>query len=417
MAYQAPRGTNDLLPSESHRWAHLEDLWRAVTSRYGYREVRTPMFEDTDLFLRTSGETSDIVSKEMYSFKDKGDRDISLKPEGTAPVMRMMVEHGLLPQGAPNRYAYATPFFRYGRPGKGRFRQAHQFGLELIGSSSALADAEVIEVAYQFLLEAGVRDIQIVGNSIGRTECRERYRSVILEHMASYLANQDAEAREKAAKNPLRMLDTKDPAMKAALEGLPPVLDFLEDDSKARLDLLQELLAEAGVPFRLDPSIVRGLDYYTETVFEILSEPLGALSLCGGGRYDNLIAEIGGAPTPSVGFGIGIERLVWALESSGKSWPEPRLDAYVVGTPGTEAEARKLARDLRAAGLAATLDLDMRKLGQQLKQAVKLGARYAAIVGADEVAAGVVTLRDLASSEQKAVPFGAVAEAIRPCVP
>jgi len=408
MRIQVPRGTHDVLPSESHRWQNLEQTFLSHASLWGYREIRTPMFEDVELFTRTSGETSDVVSKEMYLFKDRGDRDLALKPEGTAPAMRSVVENSLCPPGTTLRLCYITPCFRYGRPGKGRYRQLHQVGLELIGSTSVLADAEVIEATYQFFVKMGVADARVSINSLGRDECRARYRQVVLDHAESWLKDQSTEEQEKARKNPLRLLDTKDPAAKAALASVPPVLDYLEDECRSRFDQLQVALAEADVAFRVDPGIVRGLDYYTETVFEVESENYG--SLCGGGRYDGLIKEIGGAPTPSVGVGIGIERLLLVLEDLGKTGDLPRIDVYVAGETD---DVGGLARGLRNAGFATQTDLERRKLGNQMKQAAKSGARFAVIVGHEDAEPGKVIVRDLATGDQSQVIASDLASVLR----
>jgi histidyl-tRNA synthetase len=356
------------------------------------------MFEDVELFTRTSGETSDVVSKEMYVFKDRGDRDLALKPEGTAPAMRSVIENSLCPPGTTLRLCYITPCFRYGRPGKGRYRQLHQVGLELIGSQSILADSEVIEATYQFFVKMGVSDARVSINSLGREECRTRYRQVVLDHAESWLKDQSLEEQEKARKNPLRLLDTKDPAAKAALAAVPPVLDYLEDDCRERFEQLQASLSEAKVSYRVDPGIVRGLDYYTETVFEVESANYG--SLCGGGRYDGLIKEIGGSPTPSVGVGIGVERLLLVLEDLGKSGELPRIHVYVAGE---SAAVTEIARGLRTSGLATQTDLERRKLGNQMKQAAKSGARFAVIVGHEDSEAGQVIVRDLATGDQRQV--------------
>ncbi len=395
-----------MLPDQSYRWHHLEGVFRELTRLYGYKDLRTPTFEDTGLFVRTAGETSDIVSKEMYSFKDKGDRDITLKPEGTAPAMRAVIEHSLCPPGTILRMSYITPIFRYGRPQKGRLREAHQFGLELVGSSSVTADAEVIEITSGFFTAVGITDHVAQINTLGRDQCRARFREAILSHMASFLAGESEEVRAKANKNPLGLLDSKDPATQAALQGLPPILDFLEDDSKARFDELQRLLCEAGVPFRVAPDVVRGLDYYTETVFEVLSDKLGAQSsLCGGGRYDNLVKDLGGSPTPSVGVGIGIERTMLVLESMGKLPSEPQPLAFVVSA-GDEAKdaIHALARALRRAGVSTLVDLDHRSLKSQLRQADKSGARFALVIGPEELAKGTVQVRNLQEGSQVELP-------------
>jgi histidyl-tRNA synthetase len=415
MRIQAPRGTEDLLPSQSHKWQHLEREFFALTGLYGYREIRTPMFEDIELFTRTSGETSDIVSKEMYDFFDKGGRHVCLKPEGTAPAMRAAIEHSLLNQGSTLRMSYAIPFFRYGRPQKGRLRQPHQFGLELVGSASPIADAEIIEVVAKFYERIGIGKVQVMVNSIGRAECRARYREVVLSHFGAYLKDASEEEQAKAQKNPLRLLDTKDPAAADLKASIPPILDYLEDDSKADFEQLQLLLTEASIDFRVAPDIVRGLDYYTCTVFEVVSDRLGAQSsLCGGGRYDNLIKELGGPPTPSVGVGLGIERAVLVLESLEIEFPENKPAVFVVqATEDAAVTCRTLVRSLRGEGLETHQDVDGKKMANQLKQADRSGARFAAIIGTDELSQNSAMLRDLQSGDQQLVAVGDISEWVK----
>jgi histidyl-tRNA synthetase len=412
MRFQAQRGTADVLPGESAKWQYVESTFRQLTGRYGYHEIRTPTFEDTELFTRSSGETSEIVTKQMYTFNDKGDRSLTLKPEGTAPVMRSLIENNLCPQGTVTRLSYITPFFRYERPQKGRMREGHQLGLELVGSSSPRADAEIIEITVRFYEAVGVPEPMVLLNSLGRDECRARFRDAILEAVAPWLATQSEEDQARARKNPLRLLDSKDPAIQEIVATVPPVLNFLEDESGARFEALQGYLTEAGVPFKVAPEVVRGLDYYTETVFEVHSAHLGAQSaLCGGGRYDTLIKELGGAATPSVGVGMGIERLMIVLDSVGKQFDLPGLDAFLIMSSPTAASAcRTLARDLRNAGLAVMEDIDERSMKSQLRQADKSGAKYALLIGDDELAGGFVTVKLLASAEQHQVPLGEVAQ-------
>jgi len=351
----------------------------------------------------------------MYDFRDKGDRHIALKPEGTAPAIRAVIEHSLCPQGQLARLYYITPIFRYGRPQKGRLRESHQVGLELVGSLSPAADAEVIEVTTRFYHRIGVDDVEVALNSIGREEARAKYREVVLNHFASYLKNQDDETRTKALKNPLRLLDSKDPDAEEAKGTIPPILDYLEDESRANFEKLQGLLNEAGIKFRVAPEIVRGLDYYTDTVFEIVSSKLGAQSsLCGGGRYDNLVKDIGGPPTPSVGVAMGIERALIVLEETGKIWEEEMPEVYVVQATGDAGAAcRRLLRELRFAGVVALGDIDGRKMSAQLKQADRAGALKALILGADELAKGTVILRDLVTSQQEEIPLSDAASALR----
>lgn len=404
-----------MLPDRSHVWQWIEQEFRTLTHTYGYREIRTPVFEDTDLFIRTAGETSDVVSKEMYTFTDKGDRSLTLKPESTAPAMRALVEHNLCPQGTVARLAYvSSAHYRYDRPQKGRLREHHQCGIELVGSPSPAADAEVIEVAVRFLQRLGLQDVTVRLNSIGREECRVRYRDVLLEHAGPYLDQAAPDVREKAEKNPLRLLDSKDPAAQALMASAPSILDYLEDDSRARFAELQQLLNDAGIAFVIAPEIVRGLDYYTETVFEVLSSNLGAQSaMCGGGRYDNLIKELGGSAIPSVGFGMGVERLILVLESLGILPAAPRPKVFVAyHGEALRAEAFTVVRELRGQGIVASTDIDARSLKSQLRQADKSGAEFVAVLGEDEIAAGTVSLKHMDSGEQKSVERGKLAEAL-----
>lgn len=405
MRFQKPRGTHDVLPSEAFAWRWLESTFLDLAGMYGYGEIRTPMFEDADLFVRTSGETSDVVSKEMYRFTDKGGRDVALKPEGTAPALRAYLEHSLGAQGSVTRLCYVTPFFRYDRPQKGRFRQAHQVGLELVGSASPEADAEVIEVTTRFFAALGLDGTLVKLNSLGRQECRAAYRRAVLQHAEPFLREAPPEYRAKIEKNPLRLLDSKDPATQEALQGCPPVLEFLEDECRVRFDRLQALLSEAGVPFRVSPEIVRGLDYYTETVFEVHHERLGAQSaLCGGGRYDDLVSDLGGPPTPSVGVGIGIERALMVLEELAALPVAEGPLAYAVSA-GRDAgvTVRALARALREEGIACLVDVAEKSLQAQMKQVDRAGARYALLVGERELANGTATVRDLVSGTQTEV--------------
>jgi histidyl-tRNA synthetase len=415
MRFQAQRGTEDVLPADSYKWQRLEEEFRDLCRVYGYKEIRTPTFEYIELFVRSSGETSDIVSKEMYDLIDKGGRHLALKPEGTAPSIRAAIEHSLISQGQTTRLYYVTPIFRYGRPQKGRLREAHQVGLELIGSGSPTADAEVIELTVRFYQRIGIDDVEVALNSIGRESARARYREVILKHFEAYLRDLDEETRTKSARNPMRLLDSKDPAAVDLCATIPPIHDYLDDESKANFSEVQRLLAESGVPFRVAPDIVRGLDYYTDTVFEIVSSKLGAQSsLCGGGRYDNLVKELGGPPTPSVGVAMGIERALIVLEETGKVWDEELPEVYVVqATESAAAVCRGLVRDLRAAGVPTLCDIDGKKMAAQLKQADRLGAQKALILGDDEMAKGTIILRDLATSQQEEIAFEEALTALR----
>ena len=415
MRIQAPRGTEDVTPELAPRWRHVEETFRAMAARYGYGEIRTPTFEDKALFVRGVGDTTDIVTKELYDFRDKGDREIALKPEGTAGAVRAVLEHSLCPPGTVLRLGYVTPIFRYERPQKGRLREGHQVGLELLGSPSPLADAEVIEVTSRVYAALGLTETVVVLNSLGRDACRAAFRARVLEHMAAYLADQTEELRAKANRNPLRLLDSKDPAAREALHGLPPVTDFLEPEERAHFERVQALLTDAGIAYRLDPGVVRGLDYYTGTVFEVHSTALGAKSeLCGGGRYDDLVGQLGGPDTPAVGVGMGIERALIVLEAAGLLPAPPRPDAFVIATDAaSEPAALALARELRAGGVSVLVDPNARSLKSALGQADKAKARLALLLGPDELARGMVQFRLLDTSERLDVPRGAALAKVR----
>lgn len=403
MRFQQPRGTHDVLPADSHRWQTIEAKFREFVGRFGYQEIRTPIFEDTELFLRTAGETSEVVTKQMYTFLDKGDRSITLRPELTAPAIRSAIEFSLCPPGTVTRLFYIGPCFRYERPMKGRYRQLHQMGFELLGSRSPLADAEVIEISAKFYEMLGIPNVEVLLNSLGRDQCRARYREVVLQFAEPILKDQDEEARAKAQKNPLRLLDSKDPAMIEAMKSAPSILDYLEDDSRADFAMLQQHLTDANVNFRVSPEIVRGLDYYTGTVFEVQSNKLGTQSaLCGGGRYDNLVKQLGGSDTPSVGVGMGIERALIVLEEEGVTWDATRPDAFVAYTgPDTQSQALATARSMRSGGMSVVVDPEGRSLKAQLRLADKLGAKFVVLVGEEEVAKSVVSVRILETGDQK----------------
>jgi histidyl-tRNA synthetase len=410
--FQAPRGTNDIIPGprqkdtifESHRWQYIEGEFLGTAWLYGYQEIRTPMFEDIELFLRTSGEASEIVSKEMYEFTDKGDRKVALKPEGTAPVMRAYLEHSIGVQGGPTRLCYINHSFRYGRPGKGRYRQLHQMGMEIVGTSSPLADAEIIIATHDFFSRVGLSSTRVMLNSIGNFETRATYGQVILDHVASYLLAQDEETQTKLRKNPIRLLDTKDDKLKQALKGLPPITDYLSAESQANFEAVQAELTRAGVPFTLDPTIVRGLDYYNDTVFEFIDDDLPGLSLCGGGRYDSLIEQIGGKPTPSAGVGIGLERLLLTIEQKEIEIPGPMPDAFLIAaTEESRTSILELAADLRASDFSVQLDIENKNIKQQFKAADRANALYSLIIGDEELKKGVVTVKDMATQKQETV--------------
>ncbi len=403
MRFQAPRGTEDVLPGESEKWVWLEDAFRRVCRLYDYREVRTPTFEDTALFTRGIGEGTDIVNKEMYTFTDRGERSVTLKPEGTAPAIRAYVEHSLGAPGQISKLFYITPAFRYDRPQKGRFRESHQTGVELIGSASPDADAEVIELTVRFYDALGLKGASVKLNSLGEDECRARYREALLEFARPALNDVPADFRERCEKNPLRILDSKDPSLQKAMADAPAITDFLEDDSREHFETLCLRLEALGVAFEKDPRLVRGLDYYTKTVFEVQTASLGSQnSLCGGGRYDGLVKEIGGPDTPAVGVAMGIERALMSLEEIGAA---PQIssapDAFAVCLTSRRSEFAQILKRLRDGGMSVDADLDGRSAKSQFRQADKSGAALAIVIGDEELDAGLVTVKDLRSGTEE----------------
>jgi len=399
----APRGTADLYPPESARWQALEAQARAVAHRFGYGEIRTPLFEATELFVRGVGETTDIVEKEMYTFVDKGDRSLTLRPEWTAPVVRAVLEHQLLAQG-PQRLYYVGPIFRYERPQAGRYRQAHQFGVECFGFAGAEADVEVIALAHEVLRAFGLGVVARV-NSIGDATCRPRYREALHAHFAPHRDALSADSQRRLERNPLRILDSKAAEDRALVASAPTMLDVLCEPCAAHFARVRALLDASEIPYVVDTAIVRGLDYYTRTVFEFVSGDLGAQgTVCAGGRYDELVASLGGIATPGVGFALGMERFLMILAKRGSEAPAPRAGIAVVAL-GEVARTRvvPLVAALRRASaeLAITIDYGDAKIATQFKKADRANARAAVIVGDDEVGAGTLVVRDLVSRRQE----------------
>ncbi len=403
---RAPKGTQDVLPPESARWEALLGVFAGLARRYGYGLVQSPMFEDIGVFQRI-GEGTDVVTKEMYDFHDKGDRHLALRPEGTAPVARAFVEHR---PPTPWKVWYATPAFRYERPQAGRFRQHHQVGIEAIGSPDPDLDVEVIAFGASFLRALGLDRWRLVLNFMGTPADRAAYAEVLrdwLRPRAGELAREDA---EKLEGHPLRVLDSKREATRAVLVDAPPMAESLDAASVAHGERVQAGLRSLGLDFTVDPSLVRGLDYYTHTLFEMQSDALdnAQATLLGGGRYDGLIEQLGGPPTPGVGFGCGIERVLLTCDAEGVfPVPEPSAECFVVDTAGGES-ATRLVQSLRDAGVPADRAYDARSMKAQMRAASASGARFAVIVGADEAAAGTATVRDLAAGEQVTVDQAAL---------
>ena len=407
-----PKGTKDVLPADSRKWQYVEETAREVAALYGLKEIRTPVFEHTELFLRGVGDTTDIVTKEMYTFRDKGDRSITLKPEGTAGVARAYIENGLSGGAQPVKMYYIIPAFRYERPQAGRLREFHQFGVEVFGAKGADADAEVIALADSLLKRLGL-NVKLHINSIGCPACRATYNKALKEYFAPHLGELCADCRTRYEKNPLRLLDCKEEGCRKINLGAPVILDYLCPECRAHFEALKEYLGLAGIDYEIDPRIVRGLDYYTRTVFEFVSDDIGAQgTVCGGGRYDGLIEEIGGAPTPAVGFAAGIERLLLVMEATGAPIPEAKgPKVYLAGLDdGCRKKAFALAQELRAAGISAETDHMGRSVKAQFKYADKLGAEYVAVIGGNELAAGVMNVKRMADSVSETVPFASAAE-------
>ncbi len=403
----APRGTQDLIPPQTGRWQELEARIHQLARNYGYGEIRTPLFESTDLFVRGVGEATDIVEKEMYTFLDKAERSITLRPEWTAPVVRAALQQNLFAQG-PARLYYLGPIFRYERPQKGRYRQSHQFGIECFGYAGPEADFEVIQLAWELARSYGLGGVALNINSIGDSACRPRYRQALLEHFRPHAAELSADSQRRLEHNPLRVLDSKSPQDAAFLESAPHMEELLCEPCREHFAMLKHYLDEAEIPFVVDPRIVRGLDYYTRTVFEMTSDALGAQSaLCAGGRYDGLVESLGGPAVPAVGFALGLERFLMILQASHESEVQQRSGIQLIAL-GSRARERlvHLLGYLRQRGAGPTfMDYHDRKLVAQLRMADRNGARYALIAGSDELESGELVLRDLVTRADRTIPF------------
>jgi len=410
----APRGTHDVLPPRSADWNRLEGRAREIAERFGYGEIRTPTFESTELFVRGVGETTDIVEKEMYTFQDKGDRSMTLRPEWTAPVVRAVLEHSLLAQG-PQRLYYIGSIFRYERPQAGRYREAHQFGIECFGFPGPEADVEVIAVATSLIARYRLSDVTVRLNSVGDDVCRPRYREALLAHFRPHRAELSADSQSRLERNPLRILDSKSPADAPFVATAPTLLESLCADCRAHFDGVRGYLDALGIAYEVDPRIVRGLDYYTRTVFEITSTALGAQStVCGGGRYDGLVASLGGPPTPAVGFGLGLERFLMMVDAARGAAVEPRRGIQAIAL-GAAARTRlvPLVAELRAlSGDPVFIDYGERKLTAHFKLADRNGARWALILGDDELAADEIVLRDLERRTDRRLPLAGAAGSV-----
>ena len=409
MLTQAPKGTKDVLPQDSYRFQTVEAVQRRIAALAGYREVRTPVFEHTELFLRGVGDTTDIVQKEMYTFLDKGERSITLKPEGTAGAVRALIEHSLYAGPLPVKMYYlSSPIFRYEAPQSGRLREHHQFGCECFGAAEPTCDAEVIGVAVDVLRGLGLTDLVVNINSIGCPQCRAEYHQKLRAYLRERLPKLCETCRTRFEKNPLRILDCKVESCQRELADAPSILDCLCSECREHFEGLQQCLTATGIPFQVDARIVRGLDYYTRTVFEIARQTeAGPQAVCGGGRYDGLVEQLGGPKLPAIGFGMGIERVLMLLEQSGVEIPQPRLFDVYVASLGAQARipALQLVKALRDAGVKAEMDHAGRSLKAQFKHADKTGAPYVAIVGGEELERGAVRLRNMQTKEECEIPL------------
>ncbi|MDO4580978.1 MAG: histidine--tRNA ligase [Bacillota bacterium] len=407
MNISKPRGTNDFLPPESSKILAIEQKLRELCAIYNYQEIRTPIFEDTELFVRGVGNATDIVQKEMYTFLDQGERSLTLRPENTAAACRAYIENKLYGLAQPVKLFYIGPMFRYERPQAGRFRQFHQFGLELFGSAEPAADAEIISFAWRFYQQLGIRDLNLRINSVGCPNCRAAYKRALQDYFRPHLAALCGSCRDRFERNPLRLLDCKSQHCHDIGNNAPQIYDYLCGDCSAHFAQLKTLLDAASLPYALDWRMVRGLDYYTKTAFEIEAKQIGAQSaVCGGGRYDGLIEEIGGAPTPAVGFALGIERIFTALKAQGDDIDvEQGVEVFLISHDNDcKPAAFRLCEQLRAAGFSADMEYGSKSLKAQMKAADRMQAAYTLIIGGDELLRGEAVLRNMDKSEQITLP-------------
>ena len=406
MAIKAPKGTKDTMPRDSYKVQYIEKEFSELCHLYGFGEVRTPMFESTELFNRGVGETTDIVQKEMYTFEDLGHRSITLKPEGTSPAVRAFIESHDYAEMQPTKYYYDTPCFRYERPQAGRLREFHQFGVENFGTPDMMADAEVIALASDFIKKIGIEDVELRINSVGCRECRPVYRKALQDYLRPYYEELSDISKDRFESNPMRIIDSKDITDQRIAKDAPYMLDYLCDDCKAAFEALKTNLDAMGISYVVDPRIVRGLDYYTKTAFEFVTTKIGAQgTVCGGGRYDHLVEEIGGPSIPGVGFGLGKERLLILMEQNDIIVDDPNVPDISVSFIGDKARlyALDLVHKLRAGGVSAIIDTLNRNLKGQMKYANKLNARYSVVIGENEIEKGIVTLKNMNSGEQKEI--------------
>ncbi len=400
---KAIKGTKDVLPKDAHKNQYIEATCFDIAERFGYKEIRTPVFEHTELFQRGVGDTTDVVQKEMYTFDDKGGRSITLRPEGTAGAVRSYLENGLCNEALPQKVCYHTSCYRYEKPQAGRLREFHQFGIECFGTASPLADAEIIAVAKSIFDTLEIKDLSLEINSIGCPTCRAEYHKALKEYFESKKDDLCDTCKDRLDRNPMRILDCKSPVCSAIAEGAPVVIDYLCDECREHFDMVQKYLKAQSIDFTINPKIVRGLDYYTKTVFEFVSNSIGAQgTVCGGGRYDGLVEELGGQRTASLGFGMGLERLMLLMEAQNAPFPEPNVADLFIVALGEKAtlKAVEIAKDMRAEGFGCLLDLNQRSVRAQMKYADKLGAKFNVVIGDNEVDTGIAKLKNMSTGEE-----------------
>ena len=417
MLTKAPRGTKDISPKDAYKWNYVENKFREICSLFGYEEMRTPVFEHTELFKRSVGDTTDIVQKEMYSFTDKGGRDITLKPEGTAGVVRAFIENKLYADTQPTKLFYITPCFRYERPQAGRQRQFHQFGIEALGSDKPSLDAEVIALAVQFFTEVGLKDLAVSINSVGCPTCRAEYNARLKEYLDAKSDVLCETCLERKDKNPMRVIDCKNPTCKENLNDIPFMVDHICDDCKDHFEKLQTYLKEMDINFVVDKTIVRGLDYYKKTAFEIISNDIGSQStVCGGGRYDGLVEQLGGPKGVSgIGFALGAERLLLTMENNNIEIENPYATDIFIVTIGDEAKTKsfKLLKDLRTNHISAENDHLDRSVKAQFKYSDKINAKFTIVIGDDELANDTATLKNMSTSEQTTIKLSEIVQELK----
>lgn len=411
MSINIPKGTKDILPDQIYKWNYVESIFLDLCRKYGFKEIRTPSFEHTELFARGVGDTTDIVEKQMYTFKDYAGRSVTLKPEGTSCIVRSFIEHKMYADVQPSKFCYDISCFRYEKPQSGRLREFHQLGVEVFGTDNTLADSEVITLAADYFKILGIRELELHINSIGCPVCRKKYREALQQFLKPKYDELCDTCKNRYERNPMRILDCKSPICQEHSAGAPVMLDYLCEECQSAFDSLKNNLNNSGVDFTVDPGIVRGLDYYTKTAFEFVSTDIGAQgTVCGGGRYDNLIEEIGGLPLPGVGFALGIERLLLVMDSAGIEIPEPDTPDVFIAVMGDRAKSfgLKLMRTLRNSGLSAEMDLLGRNFKGQFKYADRINAKNTVVIGDNELDMQKVAIKNMKTSNQVEVPIGEI---------